>query len=319
MRPDAAAGPAFDNGLRVRRNRLTTLLGHSRSVARELLVVTVFGLTYAGVRELTEGSAARAVQNGERVSRLERHLGLAWEHAFQAAVLGRRVVVDLANWMYIWGHWPVIAIVAITLFSARRERYHLLRNAVIISGLLGFLFFALFPTAPPRLVDAGLVDTVTRWSDSYRTLQPPRFTNQYAAMPSLHFGWNLLVGAVLFGTTRSLVVRSFAVLMPAAMGFAVIATANHWTLDVFVGAGVVAIGFGLAKALEGRQRFATPATQPESPLLYWQRSGNQSRIAVRREVSRRPPRGESPRPLAPSRGTGGRTRRGRRQAVSRSR
>lgn len=320
VRPDAAAGLAFDNGLRVRRNRLATLLGHSRSVARELLVVTVFGLTYAGVRELTEGSAASAVQNGDRLSRLERHLGLAWEHAFQAAVLGRGALVDLANWMYIWGHWPVIAIVAITLFCVRRERYRLLRNAVIISGLLGFLFFALFPTAPPRLVDAGLVDTVTRWSDSYRTLQPPRFTNQYAAMPSLHFGWNLLVGFVLFGTTRSLVVRTFAVLMPAAMGFAVIATANHWTLDVFVGAAVVAVGLGFAKALEGRQRFfATSATQPESALLYWQGSATQKRIAARPEVSRRPPRGEQPRPPAPGRRSRRRTRRGRPQAVSRSR
>ncbi len=90
-------------------------------------------------------------------------------------------------------------------------------------------------------------------------------------MPSLHFGWNLLVGIVLFGTTRSRVVRAFAVVMPLAMAASVVATANHWVLDVVIGAAVVLVGFLLARTLAARPlevrlrhrpRRRAPATRP---------------------------------------------------------
>ncbi|HSL63230.1 MAG TPA: phosphatase PAP2 family protein, partial [Gaiellaceae bacterium] len=135
------------------------------------------------------------------------------------------------------------------LFVSRRASYLLLRRAMMVSGAIGFAFFALLPVAPPRLLPVGLVDTVADRSESYRALQPPSLTNQYAAMPSLHFGWNLLVGIVLFLTFTTLAVRVFAVLMPAAMGFAVIATANHYVLDVVVGAALVLIGLAVASRL----------------------------------------------------------------------
>jgi PAP2 superfamily len=87
--------------------------------------------------------------------------------------------VTLANWVHIWGHWPVIAAVAIALYRWNRPGYALLRNAVFISGAIGFLFFALLPVAPPRLLEVGLVDTVLERSTAYRALQPPELTNQY--------------------------------------------------------------------------------------------------------------------------------------------
>lgn len=244
-------------------------------VAREALVVIAFALMYGAVRELTEGSAAAAIRHGAQIARLEDRLGVAWERAIQSLVLDHAVFVDVANWMYIWGHWPVIAVAAICLFATRRDRYRLLRNAVVISGLIGFLFFALLPLAPPRLAEMGFVDTVTRWSDSYRTLQPPHLTNQYAAMPSLHFGWNLLVGLVLFGTTRSLLLRGFSVLMPLAMAFAVVATANHWVLDVAAGAVTVLVGLLLARLLERRRRVPQRFTRTtvRGQLLYWPGGG----------------------------------------------
>lgn len=234
-------------------------------------MIATAGLVYGGVRELTEGSSQTAVENARRILELQRDLGLAWEEPAQVLVLGRPLLVDLANWTYIWGHWPVIAVAAIALFALRRDRYRLLRNAVLISALIGFLFFALVPAAPPRLADVGLVDTITRWSDSYRTLQPPKLTNQYAAMPSLHFGWNLLVGLVLFGTTRSLAVRVFAVGMPATMAFAVVATGNHWVLDVVAGGVVVTVGLLMATRIEHRRRESRGrALRPElRRLLNW--------------------------------------------------
>jgi membrane-associated phospholipid phosphatase len=215
-------------------------------VAHETAMIAVAALAYIGIRAVTEGRTEVAVHNALELIRLQQALGVAWETWFQSLIIGSDALVALANWVYIYGHWPVIATVAVVLFLARRDRYRLLRNAVFISGAIGFLFFAFVPLAPPRLLSLGLVDTVAEQSAAYRALQPPALANQFAAMPSLHFGWNLLVGIVVFGTTRRLLVRAFAVLLPAAMAVAVVATANHFVLDVVVGAVVVLVGLALA-------------------------------------------------------------------------
>jgi len=240
--------------------RITAVLG----VAQELVIVGFAAAVYGGVRAVTEGSVAQAVSNAEAVERLERSLGIAWEHAAQSLIIGSSTLVTLANWVYIWGHWPVIIVSATWLYTHRPAHYRVLRNAVIASGLIGFLFFYAMPTAPPRLAGLGLDDTVLEQSHAYRTLQPPSLTNQYAAMPSLHFGWNLLVGIVLFAAFTCLAVRVFAVAMPIAMAFAVVATANHFVLDVVAGMLVVAVGLALALLFErhrARRDGAAPRTE----------------------------------------------------------
>jgi membrane-associated phospholipid phosphatase len=214
-----------------------------------MLLIAIAGVVYGGVRALTEENGASAVSHGRQLLRLEHHLGVAWEESFQHAIIGTDWLVTFANWVYIFGHWPVIATVAIFLYTRRREGYVLLRDAVFVSGAIGFAFFATLPVAPPRLIDAGFVDTVVERSHAYRALQPSELTNEYAALPSLHFGWNLLVGIVLFGLTRNVLVRLFAVGMPVVMAFSVVATANHYVLDVIAGFVVVVVGFAISQRL----------------------------------------------------------------------
>ena len=128
-------------------------------------------------------------ERGADARRKEPHeVQVAWEQPLQDAPLAYGSLSTLFNWIYIWGHWPVILTAAIVLYRLRPERYTLLRNAMFVSGVIGFLFFALLPVAPPRLADPSLIDTVTLHSEAYRALQPPGLTNQYAAFPSLHFG-----------------------------------------------------------------------------------------------------------------------------------
>jgi len=230
-------------------------------MARELAIVGVAAAIYGAVRAVTEGSVAQAVANAEAVERLERTLGIGWEQSVQSLDIGSDVLVRLVNWIYIWGHWPVILAAATFLYVSRPAHYRVLRNAIITSGLIGFVFFYELPTAPPRLVEIGLVDTVLQQSHAYRALQPPSLTNQYAAIPSLHFGWNLLVGIVLFTAFTSVAVRVFAIAMPLAMGFAVVATANHFVLDIAVSLVVVAVGLAVAVALE-RHRSSGGASRP---------------------------------------------------------
>lgn len=224
---------------------LRTLPEHR--LAREALLVALAALTYFGVRNVTAGAADEAFANADRIARIEEWLRLDWERGLQDAVLRGDLWVTLANWVYIWGHWPVIATVAVFLYRRHHEDYRLLRNAMFVSGGIGFLFFALLPVAPPRLADPALIDTVTLHSDAYRALQPPGLTNQYAAFPSLHFGWNLLLGIVVFNATTHLFLRAFAIVGPPAMAAAVVLTANHFVLDIVGGIAVVLVGYALAR------------------------------------------------------------------------
>lgn len=260
------------------------------ALGREAALISLAILLYFGIRNLTVGSEGAAVANAERLIALEHDLGISWEGALQDATVSRDALVTLANWVYIFGHWPVILGVGAILYRFRRTHYYLLRNAMFASGLIGFLFFALFPVAPPRLLDLGMVDTVTQRSDAYRTLQPPGLTNQYAAFPSLHVGWNILVGIVVVLAATGVVIRLAALLLPAAMALAVVVTANHFLIDVLGGGAVVLIGLAVAILVQRRQ---AASTLPSDGV-----SGDPGGRPPERAVRRSAPRGKLPRQAA---------------------
>jgi membrane-associated phospholipid phosphatase len=217
-----------------------------------LLVVGAI-VVYFGVRTLTEGSPETATRNASRIIDLEQRLGIHVESAMQAYVLDRDGLAKAANWVYIWGHWPVIIAVLVWLAVRVPDRFTLYRNAMLISGLAGLVIFAMFPVAPPRLLDVGLIDTVTQQSHAYRVLQPPSLVNQYAAMPSFHAGWDLLMGIALVREGRRLWVRVVGLVLPVAMALSVVVTANHYLLDVVAGAAIVVGALALATRLRERR------------------------------------------------------------------
>ena len=206
---------------------------------RELAIFAAAYLTYFGVRAMTEGSIPQALANAGRIAHVERLAGVDWEGAAQSAILGHDALVRLANWVYIFGHWPVLLLAGVLLFRYRRREYYLLRDVCLISGAIGLVIFALFPVAPPRLAGAGVVDTITYYAGGYRTVLPRSLVNEYAAMPSFHAGWSVLLGIVLFRASSRWPLRAFALLMPTAMVIAVVVTANHFVLDVLVGTAIV--------------------------------------------------------------------------------
>ncbi len=219
---------------------------HKGIAAREGAIVLIGLLIYFGVRHLTEGEEAEAIAHGRALFDLEHSLGIAREGDVQSSLAGSLCAARLMNWMYIWWHWPVILVTAAWLLIWHRSTYYRYRNAILISGAIGLVVFATYPMAPPRLVpDIGLIDTVTMHSSSYRVFQPHAFTNQFAAMPSLHFGWNLLMGIALVTTARG-PVRTLGVLMPLGMLIAIIATANHFILDAVAGAALALLGLAIA-------------------------------------------------------------------------
>jgi hypothetical protein len=206
------------------------------SLARQVAIVLSAITAYFLVRGATEGSVSQAVRNAGHVVDFERFLGLNIEGSLQDAIAGWPEATTVLNWIYIWGHWPVIAVTLVWLARRHPLVYYRTRNAMLISGAVGLVVFISFPVAPPRLAGLGMIDTVSVGSHAYRVLQPAMFTNQYAAMPSLHVGWDLLIGLAILAAARHPLVRAIGVAMPVAMTAAVVLTANHYIVDAVVGA-----------------------------------------------------------------------------------
>ena len=241
----------------------------SRVVVRTVLVdalAIVLGVAfYFGVRGQTAGSPETALRHAADVLAVEQALGLDIERGVQSAFIAQESLTTLANWIYIWGHWPVIVATLVWLAVHHRPVFRRLRDAMLVSGLLGLCVYTTYPVAPPRLTNMGMIDTIADQSGAYRVLQPPAFVNQYAAMPSLHVGWDLLVGLALIAAASTLAVRAVGAVMPALMAAATILTANHYVLDVLAGAALGLLGWVVAARLERRRAYRAqppPAVQP---------------------------------------------------------
>lgn len=233
-----------------------------RLVATDALVVVTGVVVYFGVRGITAGSPETARDHARDVLALEKTLGLDVEAGVQALLVDVAPVTTFANWVYIWGHWPVIALTLLWLALHDRRFFLRLRNAMIASGGLGLCVYTTYPVAPPRLLGTGYVDTITEQSNSYRVLQPPAFVNQYAAMPSLHVGWDLVVGLTIATAATTALLRFLGRLMPVLMAAATVLTANHYVLDVLAGAAFGLAGWAIALQVERRRDRRAAARPP---------------------------------------------------------
>ncbi len=221
----------------------------------ELLIMGVAYIFYELVRGAAVERTVEATSRAIRIMEFEQRLGLwAWEGKMQAWVVSSDLLVYLFNAIYIYGYLPLIVGVGVWLFFFHRQRYVLLRNAFLISGGIGLIIFNLLPTAPPRLLPWPLsdqvVDTMSAFSRIHYDMNPATFVNHYAAIPSFHFGWILLLGIGVVWTMRNFFGIAFGVAMPVAMFVAVVVTGNHFIIDVLAGTVVALIGLALALLLQ---------------------------------------------------------------------
>jgi hypothetical protein len=226
-------------------------------VAREAALIAVAGLLYSLVRGLTDDRVDVAFANAEQVIALERRLGIFVEPDLQRWAMGSELVVNLANAVYI-SYWPIIIGTLLWLLVCRPAAYPLYRTALLGSGLLSLSVFALYPLAPPRfLPEHGFVDTIAVHSDGYRDFNASALVNEYAAMPSLHFGWVLLAGIAIGSLVDHRVPRAAAVAAPVLMLASIVLTGNHYLLDAVVGGAVVLGGLWLAVVINRMVRTAS--------------------------------------------------------------
>lgn len=222
-----------------------------KDLAEILLIASALPIYY-GVRGITQTQVDDAVNRGVDIIKLEQSLGIFWEVELQSWILPYNWLVKFLNGFYLFGHLPVIGSLAVWMYFWHRPQYLLMRNAFLLSGAIALIFFVNFPTAPPRLLPNelgfGFVDTVVEQYQQSRPLTPSWFVNEYAAFPSMHIGWNLLVGIALWLASKNIFVRAFAVLMPFAMFTDIILTGNHYIIDAFAGTAVMLLGLAIAVA-----------------------------------------------------------------------
>jgi len=222
----------------------------------EIGLVSFAFLLYFLVRGSVVDREAEALSHALRVIDIEQSLGFFWEPEMNAAIRDNGALVQFFNQVYFWLDFPLIVALGLWMyFFGHKHEYTVARDALLASGAIALIVYQLFPVAPPRLLppDAGFdfVDTLKKYSSlSYQADSTAPFVNPYAAMPSLHYGWSVLLGGILFWTTRNVWLRALAVLMPVGQFLSIVFTANHYTLDAMAGLVVGLMGLLVAIALQ---------------------------------------------------------------------
>lgn len=217
----------------------------------EILLLAVLYAAYSGIRLLGRGDIESALDSGRRILRLQESLHLVPERALNRLFTEHAWLGVPSDFAYASLHYLVTPAVLVWLWRRHSESYRAVRTWLTCSTVIGLAGFTLLPTAPPRLLESsyGFVDTMAQYASFGwwgGEASAPRglsgFTNQYAAMPSLHVGWALWCGLVLWRYSRSPVVRAAGVLYPLVTVFVVMGTANHYLLDAVAGAAVMGLG-----------------------------------------------------------------------------
>jgi PAP2 superfamily len=222
--------------------------------------LTLYGL-YELARSLVVADTAEADAHAHRLVELERSLHLFVEANLQRAVQTFPGLTSLLGVAYLTLHLAVTAAVLLWLHRRRPEGFPFVRTALLLASGLALVCFLVYPTAPPRLAGVGIADTVSgRHVDLNRGLVSALY-NPYAAVPSMHIGYALLVAVALLRHGRRLLVRAIGALYPPFVVLVVVATGNHFFLDAAAGTLVAGLAAALAALLTPRPATARLAAE----------------------------------------------------------
>jgi membrane-associated phospholipid phosphatase len=230
-----------------------------RDFGLQLVIWFGFYFSYLAVRHLTDRDPAKAFVNGLRVISLEQHLShRLFELTLERIADSSSLLLTATAWTYWNSEFTVIGLTLLWVYLRRHERFTRFRNTILLANIIGLIGFAVMPTAPPWMFPGhGFVAGVNHSSALLQTL-----ANPYAAMPSLHAADALIVGWFLVSASRTRWAKALWALWPVWVWFCVIATANHYLLDVLAGIAVAVISLlatAYAPRLFARLRAVGPA------------------------------------------------------------
>lgn len=236
----------------------------------EVLVIVALYVVYSLLRNATDATVAAAKANADDIVRWQEALGILHEKAVQDAFIDTRWFIVAWNVFYGSFHFVVTPVVLIWVFRKHPGSYPFWRTTIVVGTVLALVGYATYPLMPPRLYpDITFVDTLREYGGiwSFESGPVEKLSNQYAAMPSLHFGWSFWVGAAGVSLARNWWSRLLFGIYPVATLFAITVTGNHWFLDALGGLVVIAAGMAVAWAvrrLRGRPKVGGRGATPPS-------------------------------------------------------
>jgi membrane-associated phospholipid phosphatase len=228
-----------------------------QDVVRQVALFLGAYVLYQVVRGLIDGNdVAKASWNATKVINLERTLHVFIEPSIQAWALNEHWLMDIADWTYLNAHYIVTLATLVFIYLRRNDSFYFVRNMFMIAMLIALVGYAVYPTAPPRLMpEWGFTDAIQQFTGVTAEHGPSSaLLNLYAAIPSMHVCFSLMLGVPMSRFVRHRVARIAWLLYPLFITFVVIATGNHYLTDVVLGAFTAGVSFLLAGQLLARAR-----------------------------------------------------------------
>jgi hypothetical protein len=234
-------------------------------VLRQISLFAAVYIAYSLARGLVEGQATAAFQHARELISLERTLHLFVEPSVQAWASGSHLVMLVASWLYVNGQTSITIGGLLYLYLRHNRSFYFVRNMFIIAMAIALVGYTVFPTAPPRFMpEWGFIDSVSDLTGVHVSHASGAMTalfNPYAAVPSMHVAFALMIGWPLARLARHPLARTLWLLYPFLMAFVIVVTANHFIVDALLGAlaaGASAYGASwLARARPAVWRFSS--------------------------------------------------------------
>ncbi len=237
----------------------------------EALTVVWLCWVYDAITNLAPLRLHAALTHAQQILSLEQSLHIDPERSLDRWLAGHQTLGLLLSDYYDNAHFVVTLGLLGWLWWRRADIYRPLRNSLVLVNVLAFVVFWRFPVAPPRMLP-GFVDVVssTHAIGSWHTGALASAANELAAMPSLHIAWAVWCTVVLWRISKRVWVRALAVAYPFVTSFAVLATGNHYVLDLLGGLLAIAASLLIVRVLDGRMRVPggwRPWRRPHSSRL----------------------------------------------------
>lgn len=216
-----------------------------------------------------QSGAATAFSHARGLIDIERTLGVFVEPSIQGFVVGQHWLMDASSWMYINAQTSVTLGALVFIYLFRNDSFYFVRNMFLFAFCLAIVGYMVYPTAPPRfLPEWGFVDSVSDFTGvAQNDVTVDKLFNPYAAVPSMHVGFSLMIGWPLARLVKWRALKVFWCIYPLIVTFVIVATANHFLADAFLGACTAGLGclfaMGMAKLRPDVWRFTREHPEAE--------------------------------------------------------
>ena len=239
----------------------------SRHPALRYLQIIPVGLVLWGldaVDKFRSGAASAGFTHAVVINAISRQLGGGFADQMNDWLAAHPAATEVAAWYYIVAPGAVTAIIGLLLIRRRVPAFRLHRDALIACNVIGLVVFWLYPVAPPRML-LGYHDVTAAAVPLFSSLLESKAADQFASLPSLHVTWALWVAVATAALVKHPTLRAAAWIYPALTVLDVLATANHYWLDVITAAGVLALAYTLAAALPLARHHGKKPSLRQSP------------------------------------------------------